>query len=140
MPSRKVMHVLCVGQMVPSLFTLAVKYLMSTSNPFRFVGPPVFTLSVDNLCSYDVNMLWQGDHNHLYVRQGTGLQGQAVFKEKLSMRPHSTESFTHRKMTRSLADRSAKTQRVKVLSQVGSNPEANREDLIKVRCSFILSY
>ncbi|CAG0881664.1 unnamed protein product [Darwinula stevensoni] len=73
----------------------------------------------------------QGDHNHLYVRQGTGLQGQAVFKEKLSMRPHSTESFTHRKMTRSLADRSAKTQRVKVLSQVGSNPEANREDLIK---------
>ncbi|ROJ25300.1 RNA polymerase-associated protein LEO1 [Anabarilius grahami] len=26
----------------------------------------------------------QGDHNHLFIRQGTGLQGQAVFKTKLT--------------------------------------------------------
>jgi len=42
----------------------------------------------------------QGDFNHLFIRQGTGLQGQAVFRTKLSFRPHSTESFTHQKMTR----------------------------------------
>ncbi|MCL4112848.1 UNVERIFIED_CONTAM: hypothetical protein GTU68_028844, partial [Idotea baltica] len=28
----------------------------------------------------------QGDHNHLFIRQGTGLQGQAVFRTKLSFR------------------------------------------------------
>lgn len=28
----------------------------------------------------------QGDHNHLFIRQGTGLQGQAVFKTKLTFR------------------------------------------------------
>lgn len=75
----------------------------------------------------------QGDHNHLYIRQGTGLQGQAVFRTKLTFRPHSTESFTHRKMTMSLADRSQKTSGIKVLSQVGMNPDQNRYEMIKVR-------
>lgn len=74
----------------------------------------------------------QGDHNHLYIRQGTGLQGQAVFRTKLTFRPHSTESFTHRKMTMSLADRSQKTSGIKVLSQVGMNPDQNRHEMIKV--------
>ncbi|KAG7188363.1 hypothetical protein KM043_008017 [Ampulex compressa] len=73
----------------------------------------------------------QGDHNHLYIRQGTGLQGQAVFRTKLTFRPHSTESFTHRKMTMSLADRSQKTSGIKVLSQVGMNPDQNRYEMIK---------
>lgn len=72
-----------------------------------------------------------GDHNHLFIRQGTGLQGQAVFRTKLTFRPHSTESFTHRKMTMSLADRSTKAQGIKVLSSVGANPEAHRDVLIK---------
>ncbi|CAH0390368.1 unnamed protein product [Bemisia tabaci] len=73
----------------------------------------------------------QGDHNHLFVRQGTGLAGQAIFKTKLTFRPHSTESFTHRKMTLSLADRSQKTSGVKMLSLVGHDPEHNRDELIK---------
>jgi len=72
-----------------------------------------------------------GDHNHLFIRQGTGLQGQAVFRTKLTFRPHSTESFTHRKMTMSLADRSTKAQGIKVLSTVGADPEAHRDVLIK---------
>jgi hypothetical protein len=76
--------------------------------------------------------LLQGDHNHLFIRQGTGLQGQAVFRTKLTFRPHSTESFTHRKMTLSLADRSQKTSGIKVLSQVGWDPEQNRGQMIKV--------
>lgn len=67
-----------------------------------------------------------GDHNHLFIRQGTGLQGQAVFRTKLTFRPHSTESFTHKKMTMSLADRSNKTSGIKILTQVGHDPTANR--------------
>lgn len=78
----------------------------------------------------------QGDHNHLYIRQGTGLQGQAVFRTKLTFRPHSTESFTHRKMTMSLADRSQKTSGIKVLSQVGMNPDQNKHEMIKVKVLF----
>jgi hypothetical protein len=81
--------------------------------------------------------LLQGDHNHLFIRQGTGLQGQAVFRTKLTFRPHSTESFTHRKMTLSLADRSQKTSGIKVLSQVGWDPEQNRGQMIKVRFSSV---
>lgn len=73
----------------------------------------------------------QGDHNHLFIRQGTGLQGQAVFRTKLTFRPHSTESFTHRKMTMSLADRSQKSTGIKVLSQVGHDPDAHRGEMIK---------
>lgn len=68
----------------------------------------------------------QGDHNHLFIRQGTGLQGQAVFRTKLTFRPHSTESFTHKKMTMSLADRSQKTSGIKILTQVGYDPDADR--------------
>eukprot|EP00096_Caligus_rogercresseyi_P015355 TRINITY_DN7800_c0_g1_i1.p1 TRINITY_DN7800_c0_g1~~TRINITY_DN7800_c0_g1_i1.p1 ORF type:complete len:534 (-),score=191.69 TRINITY_DN7800_c0_g1_i1:91-1692(-) len=68
----------------------------------------------------------QGDFNHLFIRQGTGLQGQAVFRTKLSFRPYSTESFTHQKMTRSMADRSNKATGIKVISSVGKNPEMNR--------------
>ncbi|XP_052800320.1 RNA polymerase-associated protein LEO1-like [Mya arenaria] len=73
----------------------------------------------------------QGDFNHLFVRQGTGLQGQSIFKTKLSFRPHSTESFTHRKMTLSLADRSTKKQKVKILPISGHDPESQRSEMIK---------
>lgn len=78
----------------------------------------------------------QGDHNHLFIRQGTGLQGQAVFRTKLTFRPHSTESFTHRKMTLSLADRSQKSTGIKVLSQVGHDPDAHKNEMIKVRIKY----
>lgn len=73
----------------------------------------------------------QGDHNHLFIRQGTGLQGQAVFRTKLTFRPYSTESFTHKKMTMSLADRSQKTSGIKILTQVGFDPDANRYAKLK---------
>jgi RNA polymerase-associated protein LEO1 len=73
----------------------------------------------------------QNDHNHLFIRQGTGLQGQAVFRTKLTFRPHSTDSFTHKKMTMSLADRSQKTSGIKILSQVGQDPDQFRAENIK---------
>jgi len=54
----------------------------------------------------------------------------------LCFRPHSTDSFTHRKMTLSLADRSNKAQKVKVLPIAGKDPDAQRTEMIKVlRCS-----
>ena len=65
--------------------------------------------------------------------QGTGLQAQLVFKEKLTFRPHSTSSQTHRKMTLSIADRASKAQKIKLLSAAGMDPEAQRTELIKVR-------
>lgn len=71
------------------------------------------------------------DHNHLFIRQGTGLQGQAVFRTKLTFRPHSTDSFTHKKMTMSLADRSQKTAGIKILTQVGHDPEAERAENLR---------
>ncbi|GAB6031915.1 hypothetical protein CHUAL_010306 [Chamberlinius hualienensis] len=81
---------------------------------------------------FDVHkQLLQGDHNHLFIRQGTGLQGQAVFRTKLTFRPHSTDSFTHRKITMSVADRSQKTQKIRILPNVGKDPEAHRSEMIK---------
>lgn len=73
----------------------------------------------------------QSDHNHLFIRQGTGLQGQAVFRTKLTFRPHSTDSFTHKKMTMSLADRSSKTAGIKILTTVGHDPDAERAENLK---------
>merc|ERR1711915_676285 len=64
-------------------------------------------------------------------RQGTGLQGQAVFKTKLSFRPHSVDSHTHKKMTLSMADRSTKSNQIKVISHVGNNPEEGRWEKIR---------
>eukprot|EP00076_Gallus_gallus_P004392 NP_001279015.1 RNA polymerase-associated protein LEO1 [Gallus gallus] len=73
----------------------------------------------------------QGDHTHLFIRQGTGLQGQAVFRTKLTFRPHSTDSATHRKMTLSLADRCSKTQKIRILPMAGRDPESQRTEMIK---------
>ena len=72
-----------------------------------------------------------GDFNHMFIRQGTGLQGQAIFRTKLSFRPHSTESKTHQKMTRQMADRSQKSSGIKVISQVGRDPTVGRYSRLK---------
>lgn len=54
----------------------------------------------------------------------------------VTFRPHSTDSFTHRKMTLSLADRSNKAQKVKVLPIAGKDPDAQRSEMIKVVSSY----
>ncbi|XP_045385285.1 RNA polymerase-associated protein LEO1-like isoform X3 [Lemur catta] len=73
----------------------------------------------------------QGNHDHLFVREDTGLQGQAVFKFKLTFRPHSTDSATHKKMTLSLAKRSSKTQKIRILPMASRDPECQRTDMMK---------
>lgn len=71
------------------------------------------------------------DHNHLFVREGSGLQAQAVFGSKLAFRPHSTDSFTHRKLTLSLADKTHKAAKVKLLPFAGENPDVRQQEMIK---------
>merc|ERR1711944_271238 len=44
---------------------------------------------------------------------------------------HSTDSQTHKKMTLSMADRSSKTNQIKVISMVGADPDVNRWGRIK---------
>ncbi|KAI1719081.1 leo1-like protein domain-containing protein [Ditylenchus destructor] len=80
---------------------------------------------------FDVERQKIMDHNHLFIRQGGGLLAQSVFTEKLVFRPHSTETLTHRKVTLSMADKSSKTQKVKVINDVGDNPEAQKQALIR---------
>lgn len=82
---------------------------------------------------FDVNEKSIGECSHLFIRQGLrqGLQGQAIFNAKLSIRPNSTESFTHRKLTLSLADRSQKTQKIRMLNNPGQDPEARLNELSK---------
>lgn len=63
-----------------------------------------------------------------------------MFRTKLTFRPHSTDSFTHRKMTKSLAERSTKTSAVKIISAVGADPEAHRGEMIRVnQLSFLFN-
>lgn len=82
---------------------------------------------------FDVNEKSIGECSHLFCRQGLrqGLQGLATFNSKLSIRPYSTESLTHRKLTLSLADRSQKTQKIRMLNNPGQDPEVRLSELSK---------
>ncbi|KAA3672687.1 RNA polymerase-associated protein LEO1 [Paragonimus westermani] len=71
------------------------------------------------------------DYNYLFIREGSGLQGQSSLRTKLTFRPHSTDSFTHRKITLSLADKTNKLQKVKILPMAGADPESNRNLLVR---------
>uniref|UniRef100_A0A2I3SWC9 RNA polymerase-associated protein LEO1 n=1 Tax=Pan troglodytes TaxID=9598 RepID=A0A2I3SWC9_PANTR len=72
-----------------------------------------------------------GNYNHLFIREDTGLQGQAVFKSKLTFRPHSRDSATYRKMTLPLANRSSKTQKIRILPMAGRDPEGQHTEVMK---------
>ncbi|XP_017832352.1 RNA polymerase-associated protein LEO1-like isoform X1 [Callithrix jacchus] len=78
---------------------------------------------------YKVPLL--GNYNHLFIREDTGLQGQAVFKSKLTFRPHSTDSATYRKVTLPLAKRSSKTQKIRILPMVSRDPEGQHTEVMK---------
>nr|XP_051677963.1 RNA polymerase-associated protein LEO1 [Oryctolagus cuniculus] len=75
--------------------------------------------------------LLQDNHNHLFVRGDTGLLGQAIFKSKLTFRPHSIDSATHRKMTVPLASRISKAQKIRILPMASCDPEGPRTDMMK---------
>ncbi|XP_014408910.2 RNA polymerase-associated protein LEO1-like isoform X1 [Camelus ferus] len=72
-----------------------------------------------------------GNYNHLFVREDTGLRGQAVFKSKLTFRPHSTDYATHKKMTLPLANRCSGIQKIRILPMAGRDPECQRIEMIK---------
>lgn len=72
-------------------------------------------------------MLIFRDFNHLFIKQGQALQAQAAFVEKLKFRPHSTDTLTHRKVTLNMASKTGKSQKVKVITDVGDNPETQKQ-------------
>ncbi|XP_059125040.1 RNA polymerase-associated protein LEO1-like [Peromyscus eremicus] len=72
----------------------------------------------------------QDNHNQLFIREDTGLRGQAIFKSRLTFRPHCTDSATYKKMTLSSGSRSSKTQ-IRILPMAGRDPEWPRTDLIQ---------
>nr|XP_028706759.1 RNA polymerase-associated protein LEO1-like [Macaca mulatta] len=72
-----------------------------------------------------------GNYIHLFIREDTGLQGQAIFKSKLTFRPHSRDSATYRKMTLPLANRSSKTQKIRILPMAGRDPEGQHTEVMK---------
>ena len=72
-----------------------------------------------------------GDHNHLYMKIGNMLHAQSTFHSKLSFRPHSIDSLTHRKMTMSLVESGSRTKKVKILKEMETNPEKKRLELMK---------
>ncbi|KAI6174326.1 hypothetical protein M3Y98_01178300 [Aphelenchoides besseyi] len=67
----------------------------------------------------------------LCTRMGTTLFAQATFRRKFTFRPHSTDTLTHRKMTMGMADKTNRAQKVKMVTDVGMNPEKDRLEKIK---------
>ena len=125
-PSKSPMLASLSGAMVHTLSTLATRSLTCTSS---LSSPTSITSSSDRYI--DLSSKLVSSKIQLNLLQGTGLQGQAVFRTKLSFRPHSTDSQTHKKMTLSMADRSSKTNQIKVISMVGADPDVNRWARIK---------
>ncbi|CAI4221354.1 unnamed protein product [Auanema sp. JU1783] len=80
---------------------------------------------------FDVQEMPVNAHTHLYVKHLSGLSGLSVFEKKLQFRPHSTDSKTHRKVTLNMADRTRKTGQVKMLTEVGVNPDEAKREAIK---------
>ncbi|CAJ0602398.1 unnamed protein product [Cylicocyclus nassatus] len=72
-----------------------------------------------------------GNMQHLFIRQGTGLVAQKIFDRKLIFRPHSTDSETHKKVTMSMAERTRKSAQVRMVAEVGANPEQARREAVR---------
>lgn len=53
-----------------------------------YLGKEIFEIETQHLM----------DHNHLYIRQGSALQAQSVFREKLIFRPVNIQDFFKEKM------------------------------------------
>ena len=77
---------------------------------------------------FDVSTQPIHDHSHLFLRQGAGLEGQAIFRHKMTFRPHSTDTLTHRKVTMNMAERSQKTKGTKVhaIGDTEKDPEKSK--------------
>ncbi|KAB1278079.1 RNA polymerase-associated protein LEO1 [Camelus dromedarius] len=107
-------------------------------NELYFVKLPRFLSIEPNLSLHLGNEVFDvykapllGNYNHLFVREDTGLRGQAVFKSKLTFRPHSTDYATHKKMTLPLANRCSGIQKIRILPMAGRDPECQRIEMIK---------
>ncbi|XP_057624536.1 RNA polymerase-associated protein LEO1-like [Chionomys nivalis] len=72
----------------------------------------------------------QDNHNQLFIREDTGLRGQAIFKSKLTFRPHCADGAAYKKLTLSFKSPSSKTQ-IRILPMAGCDPEWPRTEIQK---------
>ncbi|XP_041535307.1 RNA polymerase-associated protein LEO1-like [Microtus oregoni] len=72
----------------------------------------------------------QNNHNQLFIREDTGLRGQAIFKSKLTFRPHCEDGAAYKKLTLSFKNPSSKTQ-IRILPMSGCDPEWPRTEIQK---------
>ncbi|KAF1745010.1 hypothetical protein MXB_516 [Myxobolus squamalis] len=70
--------------------------------------------------------------NQLFVKTGSGLVCQGVIDHKLSFRPHSTSSDTHKRVTISVADRLSRIQKICVLPTSYVDPEKQKNERVKL--------
>jgi RNA polymerase-associated protein LEO1 len=80
---------------------------------------------------YDITEHKIEEYNQLFLRMRQGLHGNAVFKKRFAFRPLTTDSLTHRKMTMQMAEKTNKSQKVKMIADVGHNPESSQASLIR---------
>uniref|UniRef100_A0A914ZGR5 RNA polymerase-associated protein LEO1 n=1 Tax=Panagrolaimus superbus TaxID=310955 RepID=A0A914ZGR5_9BILA len=80
---------------------------------------------------YEVTEHKIDEYNQLFLRMRAGLHGNAVFKKRIAFRPLTTDSLTHRKMTMQMAEKTNKSQKVKMIADVGLDPESSRASLIR---------
>jgi hypothetical protein len=78
------------------------------------------------------HMVWLAGFLTLFFSEQLNKHSDVIMYPSF-FRPHSTDSFTHRKMTLSMADRATKTQKIRVLPIAGKDPEAHKTAMIKVR-------
>merc|ERR1711976_1048472 len=77
---------------------------------------------------FDVTCMPLSDFSHLFIRQGTGLKGQAVFKQKLTFRPTRIHSLTHKKVMTRLQQRSTQNvNKVRLINTIEEDPEIARD-------------
>ena len=75
------------------------------------------------------------DHNHMFIKQGSVLHGQTVFRSKLSFRPHSIHSATHKKLIVKLVEHGSSTKKVtqrNALSCHVSRYRTNRQSIYPI--------
>ncbi|XP_029417794.1 RNA polymerase-associated protein LEO1-like [Nannospalax galili] len=82
----------------------------------------------------------QDNYNQLFIKEDTGLRGQAIFKSRLTFRPHPTDSAAYKKMALSLGNTNSKTQ-IRILPMAGHDPECQHREITKKKeCSRVPTY
>ena len=72
-----------------------------------------------------------GDYNHLYVRSGNVLSGQACFNTRYTFNLSSTQSLTHKRLTESVAGKVKKQGKLQLLHE-GEDPQKRLKEIQQI--------